>query len=290
MILSGTDLYGTTYSGGTNGTGSIFKFDFSGNKLIQLFSFAPRSTNFLSLTNINGLNPTTPLTLLGGTLYGACSFGGPTGSGTVFKINTDGSGFALLAGTNGNVTATGSYLYITFAQGGINGFGTIERTDLSGNNPQVLHHFAGAEGGAPGSSVVLDNGKLYGTTSGGSTVPWGTIYSLTPEGSNYTTLHVFSYADGAFPNSRLFISGHTAYGATSTGGQGRAGTIYALPLQPTLKYQRLNSALILSWDDPGWELESAPSASGPYIKLPGALSPYTNNFANPGQFFRLRGM
>src|SRR5258706_563594 len=47
-------------------------------------------------TNSDGIYPTAGLILLGNTLYGTAQGGGSSGNGTVFAINTDGSGFTTL--------------------------------------------------------------------------------------------------------------------------------------------------------------------------------------------------
>src|SRR5205809_1880595 len=47
-------------------------------------------------TNSDGAGPVAPLILSGTTLYGTASAGGTDRSGTVFKVNTDGTGFTTL--------------------------------------------------------------------------------------------------------------------------------------------------------------------------------------------------
>ena len=47
-------------------------------------------------TNSDGANPYAGLILSGNTLYGTASDGGSSGNGTVFAVNTDGTGFTNL--------------------------------------------------------------------------------------------------------------------------------------------------------------------------------------------------
>ncbi len=54
-----------------------------------------------------------------------------------------------------------------------------------------------------------------------------------------------------------------------------------------LDFQKLNNQLVLSWINAGFNLQSAPFASGTFTNIPGATSPYTNSFTAPRQFFRL---
>src|ERR1039458_1896331 len=49
----------------------------------------------------DGANPYAGLILSGNTLYGAALLGGGSDYGTVFKVNTDGTGFRLLESFNG---------------------------------------------------------------------------------------------------------------------------------------------------------------------------------------------
>ena len=47
-------------------------------------------------TNSDGANPAAGLILTGNMLYGTANVGGALGSGNVFKLNTDGTGFTNL--------------------------------------------------------------------------------------------------------------------------------------------------------------------------------------------------
>ena len=75
----------------------------------NLHSFT--TTHFKSsgvYTNSDGAYPAAGLILSGNTLYGTASGGGTNGNGTVFAVNTDGTGFTVLH----TFTATRShYLY-----------------------------------------------------------------------------------------------------------------------------------------------------------------------------------
>jgi uncharacterized repeat protein (TIGR03803 family) len=69
----------------------------------------------------------------GSTLYGTTTQGGSSNLGTVFQINTDGSGFSLLhefSGSDGgspqdDLTLFGSTLYGTTLFGGSGDYGTV---------------------------------------------------------------------------------------------------------------------------------------------------------------------
>jgi len=136
-LICGQDgaFYGTTYNGGDNQAGTIFKFDTNGT-LTTLVSFA----------NTNGANPQAGLVQgLDGSFYGTTAAGGiynnqsGQGYGTVYQLQTNGTLTPLIMfnGTNGESPegaliqdAAGNF-YGTTASGGTNGFGTVFRFSLS---------------------------------------------------------------------------------------------------------------------------------------------------------------
>ena len=92
LALSGSRLYGNSQSGGTNGYGMVFGVNTDGSGYANLHSFA----GLVSGTNSDGIQPLATLAIYGTNLFGACSGGGAFGSGTAFRMNTDGSGFTNL--------------------------------------------------------------------------------------------------------------------------------------------------------------------------------------------------
>jgi uncharacterized repeat protein (TIGR03803 family) len=81
LILSGNMLYGTTSSGGTNGSGTVFALNTNGDGFVTLHSFNRSSfdVNVLSSTNSDGANPQAGLAASGGTLYGTTFMAGTNG-------------------------------------------------------------------------------------------------------------------------------------------------------------------------------------------------------------------
>lgn len=92
-------IVGTTYIGGTNGTGRVFEITPDGSESI-LYNFGPTS-------GTDGQNPNANVVLGGaGDFYGTTTYGGTNGTGTVFKITPDGNetvvySFAPTSGTGG---------------------------------------------------------------------------------------------------------------------------------------------------------------------------------------------
>src|SRR6266446_1694376 len=92
LILSGNALYGTASYGGSSSNGAVFTVNTDGTGFTNLHSFAALNNS----TNSDGAYPRDALILSGNTLYGTAYQGGTSGAGTVFKINTDGTGFTNL--------------------------------------------------------------------------------------------------------------------------------------------------------------------------------------------------
>ena len=67
-----------------------------GRVMAQTFATVHNFTAVVFGTNGDGTTPITELILLGNTLYGTAYDGGTNGSGTVFAINTNGTGFSTL--------------------------------------------------------------------------------------------------------------------------------------------------------------------------------------------------
>jgi uncharacterized repeat protein (TIGR03803 family) len=134
LMLSGSRLYGTASAGGSSGNGTLFAVNTNGAGFTNLHSFTATHTNSSGYyTNSDGAGPEGGLVLSGNTLYGTTQYGGSSGDGTVFAINTNGTGFTILHsftysdGTHpiGGLVLSGSALYGTAELGGSGGVGTV---------------------------------------------------------------------------------------------------------------------------------------------------------------------
>lgn len=178
-----------------------------------------------------------------GALYGASSAGGQTGQGTLFRLNPDGSGFALIKSFGGGATdgarpfgavieASDGTLYGTTEAGGQSGLGTVFKLGKDGNGYSVLMSFSGGSDGANPEAALLEgsDGMLYGTTSGGGTNDNGVVFRIGKDGSGFTTLVQFSGTNGANPESELIeASDGMLYGTTaSSSTNGILGTVFRL--------------------------------------------------------------
>jgi len=186
-LIEGTDgsFYGTTYSGGANNYGTIYRITPSG-ALTILHSF--------NLTD--GAYPWAGLVhATNGSFYGTTVDGGQNGTGTVFRITPAGElttiySFCSQGGECPDGTlpraaliqATDGSLYGTTWGGGSNDKGTAFRIDLNGAL-RTLHRFCSLPNCADGSQIVAGlvqdtDGNLYGTTWSGGAYGAGTIFSL----------------------------------------------------------------------------------------------------------------
>jgi uncharacterized repeat protein (TIGR03803 family) len=167
---SNGDFYGTTYWGGTNGYGTIFKISPAGNFEV-LFNFAQFDQN-----------PEGPM-IQGsdGAFYGTTTEF--DNGGIVFRI-TDPGGLTVLydftAGTpyGGLVQATDGLFYGTTAPARYSGGPSIFRISSTGAFA-TLYDFEPATGtNSVSSQVQHTNGLLYGDTNAGGTLGLGVFYSF----------------------------------------------------------------------------------------------------------------
>ena len=92
-LLQGRDgaLYGTTFGGGNNNNGTVFKLNPDGSGYTVIKTFIP------GCADRDGAFPYAALALgSDGALYGTTDSGGSADLGTVFKLNPDGSGYMVL--------------------------------------------------------------------------------------------------------------------------------------------------------------------------------------------------
>ena len=233
-VLSGSSLYGMSAFGGTNNAGTIFQVGIDGTGFTLLHSFA-RTTS-------DGFSPEGSLLKSGSKLYGMTPLGGP-GTGTLFQIGIDGTGYGLLHSfggggdgvqPEGSLIQSGPTLYGMTRGGGSSGNGTIFQIGADGTGYSVLHSFGGfgSEGGSPIGSLLLGGSKLYGMTYGGGNGV-GTIFQIGTDGTGFSLLHSFSGLDGINPYGSLIQSGSTLYGMARYGGASNIGTIFKIGIDGT---------------------------------------------------------
>ncbi len=184
-MLLDNNLYGTAGRGGTSGSGAVFAINTDGTGFTNLHSFTASFTaNGWPEPNTDGAWPIGGLILSGSTLYGTTGYGGASGSGVVFAVNTDGSGFALLHNftgidgwlAEGSLISTSSALYGTTHYGGSSGNGTVFNISFT---PQLTITPSGANAifTWPTNVAGFDytGYTLQSTTNLGSRAAWTTV-------------------------------------------------------------------------------------------------------------------
>jgi uncharacterized repeat protein (TIGR03803 family) len=183
------NFYGTTYWGGTNALGTIFRITTNGT-LTTLYSFGIPGY-FGSI----GASPFSPL-LLGkdGNFYGAanCSGNSANGDGIIFRFTTNGT-FTILhtfdladgSSPNGLIQGSDGNFYGTTQGGGNYPYqaGTVFEITTTGTFTTLYlfsGSFSGLDGSVPeGALVQGTDGSFYGTTSLGGSLGYGTIFRIT---------------------------------------------------------------------------------------------------------------
>lgn len=382
LILAGTTLYGTTFSGGDSQNGTVFVINTDGTGFRTLYSFTVSS---------DGSGPT-GLVLFGNTLYGTTGWGGASSAGTIFKINIDGTGFRVLYtfsggsdgsspqglilsdnvlygaatgqfgtgagpgdGRNGTLFAlntdgtgfriiysfsatsgswppynsdgacpasplllSGNTLYGAAFYGGDSGRGTIFQVNTDGTGFSPLYSFSAyynngqglminTDGAGAQSGLVLLGNTLYGVATGGGSGGYGTVFGINTDGTGFEVLHTFTTInantdannDGAYPIG-LILSDSTLFGTASLGGVSGLGTIFNIPLsvpRPELAISQSAGKAIFSWPTTftGFSLQSASNLSPGATWVDSTITPVivadryvvTNSFFTNAQFYRL---
>jgi uncharacterized repeat protein (TIGR03803 family) len=235
-------LYGTTYSTVTTNLGTVFRLRKDGTGFVVLKSFF--NPRFLTTSGAGPLGELCEST--NGMLYGTTSLGGTNGTGTIYQLNKDGTGYKTLyhfIGNNSFVDPTGArlpqaglilagdgMLYGTTFDGGTNGNGTVFRIDQDGVSFQVTASLLSVQGPASGL-IEGTNGMLYGTTQLGGESGAGSVYAVQKDGSGFLVLKNFSATGGdgqSAYSAPMAGTDEVLYGTTRLGGETAAGSIYSL--------------------------------------------------------------
>ena len=313
LVLSGNTLYGTASGGGTNGNGTVFRVNTDGTAFTNLHNFTALASN----TNSDGFFVQAGLVLSGNALYGTASYGGVFGKGTVFKVNTDGSGFtnlhsftATVSSTNGDgatpssgLVLSGNILYGTATYGGSKGDGTVFAVNTDGTGFTNIYNFTGYPQGAqnPLGGLFLSGHTLYGTTEFAGSADDGAIFMVHSDGSGFTNLYSFTPPLGTFPNyynsdgfypyAALILSGNTLYGTALEGGASGFGTVFSLtlPVPPQLTLLLSGANVIVTWPTnfTGFTLQSATNLASPVWTTVSGQNAVTNPIADAQKFYRL---
>jgi uncharacterized repeat protein (TIGR03803 family) len=254
-------LYGTTFDGGVpveSGFGTVFELT---PPSTPGGAWAEKVLYRFTGENGDGAYPYGDVVIgEDGTIYGT-TFGGASGSGTIFKLTApssqagawketvlhgftgqDGDGASPVAGL---VIGKSGTLYGTTQWGGISRNGTVfelKPPETAGEVwvYAVLHRFTShaGDGAEPTAGLVVGkDGALYGATLKGGTWGNGALFKLTPRPGSWIETVLYSFTGQTGDGANVQCIGHllldssgALYGTTEFGGASSAGTVFKLPL------------------------------------------------------------
>ena len=227
------DLYGTTYLGGANNYGTVFKLSPAkgADKEKVLYSFGANSND--------GTQPYAGVTLdRARNIYGTAALGGQ-GYGTVFELTPSKSGWTeQIIHTFGNVTDGGTpYAGLSFdAQGNLFGATTqgpgagggtfFELTPSNGTwSFNTIYSLSGWGISGEFRTAYLDpSDNIFGTTHCDGQYSSGSVYELQRSGSAYNYVDLYDFTggtDGQYVFSNPAFDAHgNIFGTTNVGGSG----------------------------------------------------------------------
>ena len=235
-------LYGTTFGGGANSDGTIFRISLNG-----VFS-----SHFSFTGGADGSTPDANLLQASdGNLYGTTINGGTNGYGVVFRIPTNGTTviplYSFTNGTDGAnplgglVQASDGNLYGSAEFGGVYSDGTLFRisTNALATNAvftQLYSFTGGTDGNEPFSDLAqASDGNLYGSTFIGGSSDSGTLFTIDTTGNFVSAFSFPGAGDGANPHCNLIAGADgNLYGTTISGGTNGQGAIFSVSSNGTL--------------------------------------------------------
>jgi uncharacterized repeat protein (TIGR03803 family) len=209
------NVYGTTYSGGPNGDGTVFEVANGSNQVATLAVF-------------NGTNGEFPkggvIRDAAGNLYGTTQQGGPNNSGVLFELPAGSNALTTLAAFNVNTIGgyatrlsmdpAGNFYGATSAGGFARGH--VFKLPKGSSTFTSLAAFTDTNGAYPEWGVTLDAyGNLYGTTSGGGPGGAGTAFKLAA--NTTVTLTPAGGPNPSTENQPLTFTATVIYGGASAG-------------------------------------------------------------------------
>ena len=234
------DYYGTTYQGGANSSGVLFKFNSQSGAYEVVHHFI----------NATGRLPWgAPLFASNGKLYGLTNLGGSNSKGVLYEYDPIAKSYQVLVNLDG--TNSGSFprgglieyssgrLFGLTYQGGANNVGVLFEYNIAGDTLiKYVDFVATTLGSNPSSSLMKgSNGLLYGLCTYGGVNSNGTLFSFNV--SNQTITKEFdlnSSTVGSTPFGDLVEYNSNLYGLASQGGASSSGTVFRYDIQADTMY------------------------------------------------------
>lgn len=233
------ELFGTTSFGGTNGKGTIFKYDITTQSFTLLYSFDGLYGNFSrsGLTNVGGI------------LYGVTLNGGSTDVGVLFSFDPSTNTFNFLKDLGSEnvfypqgdlVEVLPGKLWGTSYNGGNSGYGTVFEYEISTGDVTIItsldtlsFSYSDVSGGVFKAS---DNNVYFQVTEGGE-FEAGALLRITNVGTSNDLELIFDFdlnnntLSGGYPDAvkPIEIAG-ILYGVTSSSSTFDGGVIWSYEL------------------------------------------------------------
>jgi uncharacterized repeat protein (TIGR03803 family) len=233
------NIYGTAYSDGPGGGGTLWEYSPSSGVFTVLHGFAN--------SDDGGRLPAGPAIDGNGNIWGTTA-DGPNcyycGSGTVWDYDPVSGTFTTVLDFSSSIIVEpmsrlaiddAGNLFGTAFTAVRNNCGLVYELPKSNNYaPVVLYQFTGTgvDGCEPFGRVQLDGqGNIFGATYYGGHYGNGTVYELTQGASGWqeTIVHDFDISDGSGPQAGLITDGGgNWFGTTSSGGSAKWGTVFEM--------------------------------------------------------------
>jgi uncharacterized repeat protein (TIGR03803 family) len=230
IIENGGTFYLTAYNLGSNFSGAIFSIQPDGSNMTIMHEFGD--------TQYDGQHPRGSIALVGSEIWGATTFGGQTGKGTIYSTNLSGSAYTKEHDLEYNYLYTfqaalvpyNDLLYGMSVYGGAYDTGALFTFDPTTKEVNVLHSFSSSEGTISYATVLLYDGAFYGTLSEEGANNMGALFKIDPDGSNFEIIHSFSggATDGNSAWGNLIEVNGLFYGTTAYGGVNNVGTVFSI--------------------------------------------------------------
>jgi uncharacterized repeat protein (TIGR03803 family) len=223
------NLFGTTFSGGASGVGTVWELAKGSGAITALASF----------DLINGGGPLGGIALdANGNIYGTALGSGANANGMVWELAKGSStitDLATFSRTNGDEPYGGATLdahgnlFGTTQGGGTHGTGTVWELAKGSGTITALASFNLPSQSVFGGATLDANGNLFGTTGSGGANNQGTVWELAKGSSTITTLASFNGTNGNLPRAGVTLDANgNLFGTTETGGANNQGAVWEL--------------------------------------------------------------
>jgi uncharacterized repeat protein (TIGR03803 family) len=216
VLSSEGTLFGTTTLGGVASSGVIYSIREDGSDYSVIHEFGTRPGE--EIYPAGGL-------LLGkdGFLYGTTEFGGARGSGSIFRIRSDGGGYS-----NISFDLPGSLQpLVQDTKGMLYGIGLVANLVFGLNTDGTGYHIVAD---VPPSMLIAGNdGNLYGSSQSGGSSRAGFAFEIAPDSGKVNVLAEYTGepdVDGNAISGITESSDGTLYGVSQAGGPNNDGVIF----------------------------------------------------------------